>query len=155
MNLPLELITGNLFSDKFYICYFRDLRHKKESPPHFHVLVPVSNATFLCLCIITTKFENLSEYYNREGEEKALECLVYIDSSDFAFLTASRGCVINCNVAEIVDKDGLDRIIDKKYGFQIKANHDDFSAELKVKILNAIDESPIVKGYVKKMIATR
>ena len=134
MDLPVLFVLNTIPSDKFSIIHFKDLRHKKDSPAHFHVLVPIKEKSFLCLCIITKQFFTMKNLY--ADEEEALNSLVHLETGSFKFLNAPQGSVINCNSAELLTREQLESHIDKKIGVQIKAFEDSFTEDLKFKIKN-------------------
>ena len=150
MDFPVPFVLNKIPSDKFSIIHFKDRRHKKESPAHFHVLVPVNDSSFLCLCIITKQFYTMKNFY--AYDEEALNSLVFIEPGTFNFLNAPQGSVINCNNTEVLTRAQLISFIDKNISVEMKAFEDSFSDDLKAKIIKAIVDSPLVKEFIKKMI---
>jgi tRNA A37 threonylcarbamoyladenosine modification protein TsaB len=149
MKMPLSIALSAINNNEFQIVHFED-----EHGPHFHVVIPINDSLQICICIITKQYENLNNYYTKSNQVTATESLVYVNQDAFKFLTAKKGCVINCNNALIISKKQLETKIKDKDSFAIKAYDSDFSADLKKQIINAVINSPIVSPYIKKKIKT-
>ena len=39
MNINLDVILGTI--NEWFICLFKNSKHAKDSPPHFHIIIPV------------------------------------------------------------------------------------------------------------------
>jgi hypothetical protein len=141
LNLIIECLTG------FCVCYFKDKRHSPESPPHYYVTVPITNDTSLLLCIITSQVENQMWYY-RNVNVSAISSLVRVDQSSLPFLT--KESFIDCNRAELIRKNEFIKIVDSKPCLEIKTR--DVPDELKREIISAINKSPLVKSFIKRLI---
>jgi hypothetical protein len=83
--------------------------------------------------------------------DKALDSLVTLDNSVFECIT--KPCVINCNNAEILTHQELTLRIDPRTGIKTRETDNKFENELKEKIILAIYQSPIVKGYIKTALS--
>jgi hypothetical protein len=79
--------------------------------------------------------------------------MIPLDNSVFRFL--DRGCVVDCNQAELLQIIELHKRIDQKYepAFKIMAYDGQFDGDIKKKIVKGILESPVVKGFVKKSVS--
>jgi len=147
VDLPLNLIIESLTG--FCVCYFKDKRHAPESPPHYYVTVPITDDTSLLLCIITSQVEKKMWYY-RNVNVSAISSLVLVDQSSLPFLT--KESFIDCNKAELIEKNELIKIVDSKPSLEIKTR--DVPDELKRKIISAINKSPLVSPFIKKLIVS-
>lgn len=155
MEIPIAIAISAIPTNEFAIYHFRDKRHGISSPPHFHVIVPISDQTCLCLCIITSKYENLYDHYSKNNLQSAADSLVYLDQNSFSFLDAKKGCVINCNQAELILREEFEtKVLDCTHGILFKASDGDFSDDLKKTIVKAIKQSPLVKPIIKNALPT-
>ena len=55
MDIPVHLDVK--FLKGYNVCYFKDVQHDVESPPHFYITIPCKDDSYLVLCIITSKIE--------------------------------------------------------------------------------------------------
>lgn len=145
MELPINLQIDNI--DSFCVCHFKHKRHSLSSPPHFYIIIPVNPTSDFIACIITSQIEKKKNFYNR-ANQKATKSLVSINKNTFSFL--SKECLIDCNQAELIPKSNFLKIVDDKYGFTIKERN--LSENLKLEIVEAIKNSPIVTPHIKKLI---
>jgi hypothetical protein len=156
MDLPLRVLVGNLSHPcaGFTVCHFKDTKHTPDAPAHFHIVISLSDNESIVLCIITSQMQKLARYYQAATESDAcLDSMVPLDNSVFGFL--DRGCVVDCNQAELLTIIDLEKRIDQKYepAFKIMANDRQFDGDIKLKIVNGIINSPVVKGIVKKRVS--
>lgn len=145
MDLPQSLIAQSL--QGFCICYFKNVQHEPNAPPHFHVTVPVNDDSSLLLCIITSQTEKKAWYY-RKTREDAIESLVAINKESFPFLV--KESLVDCNQPILVRKSKINDLIDPKCKFEVKVR--DIPQEIKERIVTAIQKSPLVKPVIKKML---
>lgn len=144
MILPDEFIIN--FIKDFCICHFKDTNHVPKAPPHYYVNVPVNDDSSLLLCIITSQIEKRKNYYSRN--EKALKALVYVSDKTLPFL--SKESVIDCNGAELYNRIELQRRIDPKHKIQVTERN--IPDSLKTQITKAVQDSPLIKRYIKKLL---
>jgi len=102
---------------------------------------------YLLLCVITSQIENRVWFYHRTNE-RAISALVHVDKNDLPFL--DRASVIECNQPVLIRKNEMDKIIDPKHKFKIICR--DIHRDIKEKIVSAINNSPIVKPFINKML---
>ncbi len=62
----------------------------------------------------------------------------------------SKESVINCNSAELLSKTTFQKRISPKHGIQVIERN--VPASLKKQIIKAIQDSPVVKRYIKKLV---
>ncbi len=147
MELPNELIIK--FISDFCVCRFKDTNHAPEAKPHYYVNVPVCDNSSLLLCIITSQIEKKYGYYSRVSQ-KALKSLINVDNKSLPIL--SKDSVIDCNNAELFNKTELLKRVDPKFAFKVDERN--IPHFLKLKIIEAIKNSPQIKPYIKKMLKT-
>lgn len=144
MKLSLDIQIQAL-SD-FSICYFKDILHDKNSPPHRYIVIPTDNDLYLIVCIITSQIDNKFSYYSKRNE-KCLASLVVLEANELDCLTTKS--VIDCNNALYLHKHALvKRIVPGTYTYI----PDNIDQEIIARTLIAIDSSPLVKRNVKKSI---
>lgn len=97
--------------------------------------------------MITSQIDSITDYYSNNS--RAFASLVAVDGSVLPFL--NRPSLINCNSVELVAKVELLRRCDPAHGFEMKAPT--VPDELKNRIIAAIDNSPVVKPIIKKLLA--
>jgi len=150
MELPTDVIIESI--TKFSVIYFKDKRHDPNAPAHNYITVPVKDDSCLLLCIITSQISKREEYYGiKVANKKALSSLVYVDSNDLPILT--KRSVIDCNQAEFIrKKDLIEKIIDDST-IETKLKVSNIPDKLKKEIIEAINNSPFVKPYIKEMIS--
>jgi hypothetical protein len=130
------------------VCHFKDKKHRPEGPPHFYVIIPVNSATDLVLTMITSQIDSKTAYYS--GRPDAFASLVAVGKSDLPFLSVDPS-LIDCNSVELVPKVELSKKYDPAHGFEMKMP--DVPVELQQRIIAAIQNSPIVKPVIKKLLA--
>ena len=145
MDVPLSVLAKSLSG--FTICHFKDINHDPKAPAHFYVTVPINDDLSLLLCVITSQIENRVRYYHKTNE-RAIDALVQVDKKDLPFL--DKVSVIECNQPVLIRRNEMDKIIDPKHKFKIICR--DIPRDLKEKIVSAINKSPIVKPFIKKML---
>lgn len=146
MDLPLQVFANSI--DATCICLFRNSNHKGSETPHYHILIPCSDNRYLVVCHITKQIENRIWYYRRSEKIEAIECLVKVNNADFDFLTTDS--VIECNQAEIILRGEFDCIIHPSHGCKLII--DNIPIELTEEIKSAINKSPLVKPFIKKIL---
>jgi hypothetical protein len=160
LNLPLETITSAISAKpaNFNMIHFRDAAHDKKAAAHFWVTISVGDNQHMLLSIITSQMSKLEKRYIAEGEEKALDSLVPLSNSDFKEL--AKPCVINCNETTLLSTKQLIDRIDTAYCSAKSKNcvdfihyDKDFNFELKIRIIQAINDSPNIRPEVKENIA--
>ena len=149
VKLPNDVIL-NFISKEFCICWFKDLNHNPEAPPHFYVNIPIKKKYCLLLCIITKQLSKRIKYYS--NKPTAIAALVKISNSDLHILNKKFDSCIDCNSAELFTIVELIDRIDPRYDIEIKMNNNEIPDELKSKIVNAINISPLVRRYIKDLI---
>jgi hypothetical protein len=156
MDLPLRVLVSNLSHPHagFTVCHFKDTKHAPDAPAHFHIVLSLSDNESIVLCIVTSQMQKLARHYQAATENDAcLNSMVPLDNSVFGFL--DRGCVVDCNQAELLVITELEKRIDQKYepAFKIMAHDGQFKGDIKKKIVDGILNSPVVKGIVKKRVS--
>jgi hypothetical protein len=146
MDLPLNLIAESIVES--CVCLFRNINHTEAKFPHYHIVIPSRENNYLVLCYITKQVEKRIWYYRRFDKTEAINCLVKVDRSDFDFLTAES--IVECNQAEITHKKAFASIIHPSYGCQVITRN--IPTELDKKIRDAIQQSPVVKSFIKTAI---
>jgi hypothetical protein len=129
------------------ICHFKDLTHKPQAPPHYYVIIPIFNSDELIICIITSQIEHKKSYYQKKRPE-ALKSLVFIGKEEFSFLI--KDSLIDCNQAEMILREHLIYEIHPNPGFKITERN--IPDKIKHEIKEAIQESPLVRRYIKKLL---
>lgn len=145
MGLPLGLIAKSLKG--FCVCYFKNIQYDEKASPHYYITVPINDELSLLLCVITSQIENKIWYYHKTNE-KAISSLVPIGKDSFPFL--EKESVIECNLPFLISKHELTKIVDPRHKFKIVVR--DIPSEIKKNIIRAINNSPIVKPFIKKML---
>jgi hypothetical protein len=131
----------------FCVCYFKDKKFPVDAPPHFYVIVPISDESALLFIVITSQVQKREKYYNNSNPLNKCS-LVKVNKSKLSCL--SKECIIDCNQPELIGKNELDGRIDPKFGFEIRSRiipHDIIDA-----IKKAIKSSTIVKQFIKDLI---
>jgi hypothetical protein len=152
MNVPIEALTRSLCNGKaeFNLIHFKDLKLPPNAPAHFHVTISLGDDQYLLLCIITSQMQKLERIYRFRNQQGAIDSMVPLSSDDFP--TLSIGCVVNCNDTELLTRDELARRIDPSISLDFISFNQSFSDVLKNSIINAIDNSPIVKPNIQKIL---
>ena len=143
MEIPPGVLLNSI--KDFCILYFKDVKHTKEAPTHFYVAFPVKDDLNLIICIITSQIESREKYY-KNTNLKAVKSLVPIDRNIFSFL--NKKSIIDCNRAELLSKEELERRIDGPC--EIKERK--IPLYLKREVGSAIIQSPLIASYVKRLI---
>jgi len=129
---------------------FKNKQYDLSAPSHYHISLPVSDNTFVMLCIITSKIENRVLYY-KNINEKAIDSLVAVSPQNIDILR--KDSLIDCNRPIYGNK----KEVWKKYiienSFKNIANVY-ISDNLKSSIIGAVLESPLVKYSIKNMLKT-
>ena len=153
----LETLISKLCAKNagFCLVHFRDVTHGENAPGHFWVSISAGNDRHLLLSIVTTQMAKLERRYLQENIESALDCLVPLSNSDFDEI--KKPCIINCNTTMFLTTQELVERVDTTYhsaaskrNFDFIHNDEDFDHELKVRILSAIRNSPVIMPEVKK-----
>ena len=97
--------------------------------------------------MITSQVQSKIDYYTRTNAV-AVTSLVAVDGTDLRFL--NRPSLIDCNSVELVPRAELSKKYDPAHGFKIKLPV--VPDSLKNKIVAAINNSPIVKPIIKKLL---
>jgi len=130
----------------FSVCFFKDKYHRKESPSHYYIVIPTKHNSYLIISMVTSQWEKKIAYY-RKSNTKCLNSLILVEQTDLAFL--KNKSVIDCNSAEYIHKHELSkRITPKSYKFISESIPDN----LKKKIVESINKSPLIKPYIKQSI---
>lgn len=129
------------------VCHFKDKQHHPDGPPHFYVIIPVNTATDLVLTMITSQIESRTAYYSNRPD--AFASLIAVEKCELPFLSVNPS-LIDCNNVEVVPKADLSNKYDPVYGFEMKMSS--VPEALQKKIVAAIQNSPIVKPVVKKLL---
>ena len=145
MDVPLSLVAKSLKG--FCVCYFKNLSYDEKAPPHYFVTVPINDELSLLVCVITSQIENKLWFYHKTNE-KAIQSLVRVDKNSLPFL--KKESVIECNLPLLISRHEFTKIVDPKYKFKVVAR--DIPSEIKKNIIKAINNSPIVKPFIKKML---
>ncbi len=147
MHIPPN-VSIKFLSD-FCIIKFKNKAYHPESPLHNYINVPINDDSSLLLCIFTSQVENQASFYNRVNK-KALDSLVYLKPNELPFLTVDT--LIDCNNPELIPKENISDIVDEKHGLKITLTAEKIPHWLKVKTIEAVFNSPLVKPYIKNMI---
>lgn len=147
MIIPPSLQISSITSP--CICHFKDKKHQAAGPPHFYVVIPVNGAIDLVLTMVTSQIESITGYYS--NYPKAFASLVAVDANVLPFL--NRQSLINCNQIELIAKTELAKKFDPAHGFEMKMPA--VPDVLMAKIIEAVENSPIVKPVIKKLLNAR
>jgi hypothetical protein len=101
------------------------------------------------LCIITSQVESRKDYYSLKQKD-AVESLIDVDKNILPILKKPES-VIDCNNPHffLTQSELLNRI-DSKHGIELITR--DIPDSLKIQIISAIKESPLVKPYIKNLL---
>jgi len=161
-DFSLETLVYRLSSEKagFNLVHFRDVTHINTAKAHFWVSISLCDGEHILLSMVTTGMSRLERLYREDEDsgERALDSLVPLSNEDLSVI--SEGCVINCNETRCLSSQELIAIIDTEYHSPITGREFDrvhldneFSPELKEKIIQAIVNSPYVKPDVKEAVS--
>lgn len=64
VDFPPNYIAKTLSG--FSICFFKNSTHDPEAPPHYHITVPITDESYLLLCVMTSQVENIAWYYHKK-----------------------------------------------------------------------------------------
>lgn len=154
MDINLDIILGTI--NEWFICLFKNSKHAKDSPPHFHIIIPVkelnneickTEKSFI-VCYITSQIEKRENYYKNIFKNDGIKALVKISPKYFNFLT--KDSVVECNKADLYTITELIDIIENPKDFILKLEI--INEDLKKQIINAIAISPHVRMNVKKIL---
>ncbi len=148
MQIP-PIVQINAIKD-ICVCHFKDKSHRPEGPPHFYIIIPVNSATDLILTMVTSQVQRKKDYYSKTNP-RAVQSLVALDGNDFSFL--NRQSLIDCNSVELLAKADLLKKCDPAHSFEMKVPT--VPEHVKRQIVNAINSSPIVKPFIKKLLPSR
>lgn len=159
MHIDLNVITKTLCSETagFNLIHFKDVQHLKEVGAHYWVTISLGDDKYMLISMVTSQMQKLERVYKFNNQEKAINCLVPVSRNEFPAI--GKGCVVNCNETLLLTKEELILKIDTNYSSRITSNcldciHYDYEFEddFKRKIIKAIENSPLVKGEVKKAL---
>ena len=97
--------------------------------------------------MITSQVASTTAYYSNRPD--AYASLISVGKSELPFLSVDPS-LINCNNVELVPKAELSKKFDPAHGFEMKLPV--VPDSLKNKIVAAINNSPIVKPIIKKLL---
>lgn len=139
LSIKLEKIT------EFCIARFQD--KKLQNPDvHWYIFIPVGSSHFL-VAMITRQWDNRKEYYKRTLKPKAVDSLVKINNDDFSFLR--QDSFVECNQVEYLSAEEIIHRTEEEKGFEIEKER--VLAYLRKEVVSAINNSPIVKPFIKKL----
>ena len=154
MDINLDVILGTI--NEWFICLFKNSKHAKDSPPHFHIIIPIKEGNnkigkaekSFIICYITSQIEKRENYYKNIFKNDGIKALIKINQKDFNFLT--KDSVVECNKADLYSITELIDIIENPKDFIIKPEI--INEDFKNQIINAIKISPDVRKDVKKIL---
>lgn len=97
--------------------------------------------------MITSQIESRTAYYSNRPD--AFASLIAVERADLPFLSVNPS-LIDCNKVEVVPKADLLSKCDPAHGFDIK--QPSVPEGLQARIVAAIQNSPIVKPIIKKLL---
>ena len=97
--------------------------------------------------MITSEDINRKEYYKRTLQHKAIGSLVRVNNNDFSFL--DRDSIVECNQVEYLSIQEITHRVEEEKGFKIEKEK--VPAYLRKEVVSAINNSPIVKPFMKKL----
>lgn len=155
MDINLDVILGTI--NEWFICLFKNSKHAKDSPPHFHIIIPIKESNNgICkteksfiVCYITSQIEKRENYYKNIFKNDGTKALVKISPKYFNFLT--KDSAIECNKADLYTITELIDIIENPKDFILKPEI--INEGLKKQIIDAIAISPHVRMDVKKILS--
>lgn len=142
MDFSLDIDLQYL--DGFSVCYFKDVQHSEDSPPHYYVTIPAKNDSCLIICMSTSQEENITNYYTKANKE-CLNSLITLDVGDMEWV--KKRSIIDCNGAEWIHKNSLKRRICLGSYHHISET---VPENIKKDIIAAIIKSPKVKPFIKR-----
>ena len=147
MVIPFNSFLKSINEREFGVIYFRDTEHHPGSPPHNYIIVPTEPPYCITVCLITSQIAKRKEYHKGRP---TLTSLVELDVAPFSFIT--KPSIIDCNYAEMINKASLETRIDKSRTYEMRIRDKDFPDKHKSPILQAINNSPIVKPFIKRSL---
>jgi hypothetical protein len=144
MQFPKSMAIYAIYPSNKTIYSFKNTKHDPKAPAHYHIAISVSDNTFVLLAMITSRGEKRKDYYKHN--ERALQSVVDIDSSDVSILT--KKSVIDCNQPLYYTREELDLLVDG----DIENLEATISEKIIIKIKEALQSSPLVKPVIKKAI---
>lgn len=143
MQLPTDVIINNIKDWK--VLYFKDRDFPQTAPPHYHLIIPTQENTYLVVCLITSKIQEKRNYFSYCGEDINI---VEVSKKDISCLNKI-SCAV-CPNAELMPRETL---IDKIEDLNIeKTKNAVISEEIKKKIILHIKKSSIVDEYTKSVL---
>ncbi len=127
------------------VLHFKDVTHDRAAPPHWFLTIPVNPGALFLLCIITSQVEKRLHYYQKINP-KAAQSLVRLEARRFSFLP--KESLINCNAAELLSVEELEKRVNREQGLKIEAQQ--IPSDLKKRINAGIINSPLVSPAIKK-----
>lgn len=150
--IPPDIVINQLIkNDQFYLCIFTDISHKPKAAPHFYFFVPVKIKYNLLICMITSQVDKIRNFYI--SNKKASASLINIDKEDLSVI--QKESVIDCNNTELLTKQQLIRRIDPKKSIKIVRYEKDIPNDLKERIINGIENSPLTNQYIKNILVKK
>jgi hypothetical protein len=149
VNIPFKIQLSIKLKEiaDFHIVRFQD--KKLQYPePHWYVLIPTDSSHFL-IAMITSQIAKRKEYYKRTLKPKAVDSLVKINNDDFSFLKREKDSVVECNQVEYLRIEEIIHRVEEEKGFKIEKEQ--VPTYLKKEVVSAINNSPIVKPFMKKL----
>ena len=147
MNIPFKIQLSIRLKEIADFCIMRFQDKKLQYPePHWYVLIPICPSHFL-ITIITSQGAKRKEFYKRTRKPKAVGSLVKINNNDFNFL--KKDSVIECNQVEYLSIQEIIHRVEEEKG--VKIEKEQVPAYLKREIVSAINNSPIVGSFMKKI----
>ncbi len=145
MDLGIELSIQGITPSLGTVYYFKNSEHGGNSNPHYHVAIPTIDGGYVLLVMFTSQVEKKKEYYTRTNQ-KAFDSLVFVNATDFCFLT--KESVIDCNNPIYKTSEELGAII-----HNLEFKDADLTQEFIDDIVKAIKTSPIARPQIKRALA--
>ena len=151
MEVPLKVQVSVFLNGlkEWSIVWFQD-KDLTQPWPHWYVITPTSEPSRFLLNMITSQTDKLIKYYKDTKKTKAAKCLVKVSNNEFEFL--DQNSVINCNECKRLSIEEIIHKIDEDIGFRSYQNK--IPGYLKREIVSAIDQSPLIPPYLKKIAKT-
>jgi len=147
VNIPFKIQLAIRLGDITDFCIVRFQDKKLQNPDlHWYIFIPTGSSHFL-IAMITSQGVNRKEYYKRTLKPKAVGSLVRINNDDFSFL--DRDSVVECNQVEYLSIQEITHRVEEEKGFRIEK--DKIPAYLRKEVVSAINNSPLVKPFMKKL----
>jgi len=147
VNIPFKVQLSVRLGQITDFCIVRFQDKKLQYPePHWYVLIPTGSLSFL-VTMITSQGAKRKEYYKRTSKPKAIGSLVGISNNEFSYL--KKDSVVECNQTEYLSIQEIVHRVEEEKG--IKIEKEQIPGYLKKEIVSAINNSPIVIPFVKKL----